>query len=446
MSALPPGIETPLSPLEVQRDALGFMKGLESEFGPAASYTVDGRQVVFLNRPEYATHVLQGRHRIYAKTGTPDMAMLEPMLGRGLLTTDGDEWLQMRRFTAPSFQASRVERFTELINRETERTLDGWAFRAAGGGSFEIGDDLTQLTTRIVARALFGADVSDLVRSFGMAVQMMNEFMGHYDANDTERFQRFFAARAMIDGVVRSMIEARMDGRTAADPDAPDFLASLLETRDEEGRGLSAESVRDQVMTLLMAGHETTAKVLTWTLYLLDQHPAIAEALRAEVATLPPGGTIGPAELAAQPLAWRVLQESMRLYPPVWILSRTALEDDVVGEWAIPQGTLVLISPYMLHRRAEDWPDPDAFRPDRFTEDASKGRHPGSFIPFSAGPRLCIGKHMARLELHIALLLILERFRVRVDPSVPVLPEALVTLRPKHGLHATLESTSTPAS
>jgi cytochrome P450 len=281
-----------------------------------------------------------------------------------------------------------------------------------------------------VARALFGADLSAVVDGFGAAVQAMNEFIGHYDPADRARYDRFQRARLMINGIVDGIVA---DRRATAEDDRGDFLSILLAARSDDGAALPARAVRDQVLTLLMAGHETTAKALTWTLLLLDRHPDVLESTRSEI-----GGAVGDAppqvgDLPRLGAAWRALQEAMRLYPPVWVMSRVAAEDDVIDGWAIPRGTLVLVSPWALHRHPAHWEAPERFIPARFTAAADAARHPYAYVPFSGGPRQCIGKHFASLEAHLVLVRLLQRVQVRVT-AVDVAPEALVTLRPRGGM------------
>jgi enediyne biosynthesis protein E7 len=434
-----PSLEGNLGAADVQRAPLEFLADLAERFGDVAGYTVDGRRVILVNHPDHARHVLQERHRIYAKQDTPDLMMLKPMLGDGLLTTDGEQWLRQRRMAAPAFHRDRVEGFARLMVEETHVTLGRWASHARDGDTFEAGDELTQLTTRVVSRALFGADLSHLVESFGDAVQAMNEFMGHYDPGDRTRLQRFLQARALIDSMVREIIAQRRRDHAAGEADRGDFLSVLLAATDEDGQPLDAQAVRDQVMTLLMAGHETTAKALTWSLYLLDRHPQVLRQLEAEVTAVLGGADPSLEDLPKLPLAWQVLQEAMRLYPPVWIIARTALADDVIGGWSVPAGTLVLVSPWLLHRHPGFWEEPDAFRPERFAGDAEQQRHPFAFVPFSGGPRQCIGRHFARLEAHISLVMMTSRYRVRTAAADDVVPEALVTLRPRGGLHVSLQ-------
>jgi cytochrome P450 len=256
-------------------------------------------------------------------------------------------------------------------------------------------------------------NISDAVGSFGHAVQAMNEFMGAFDPHDRTRYQKFKSAKDSIDALVRRIITER---RASAD-DQGDFLAMLLAVRDEDtGEGLSDQMVRDQVMTLLMAGHETTAKALTWTQWLLHRHPDVLAQVRRD-------GT-----------EWLAVQEGMRLYPPVWIISRVCVADDHMDGYDIPAGALVIISPYAIHRRPDVYPDPETFDPGRFDGAAAAERSIWAYLPFSGGPRQCIGKYFATLEMQLVLKMILDTFDVTVEPDARVEPEALVTLRPKYGM------------
>jgi len=432
---VPPGPEEHLSVQETQADPLGFLLELTRRYGDVVRYHADAWTVVFLNDPALVKHVLQDNHRNYAKTGTPDLLMLKPMLGDGLLTSDGESWFRQRRLAQPFFHRERIEAFGRVMTDYTQEMLAAWAERPDPAAPLELTDETTRLTTRIVARALFGADVHDAVGLFGSAVQAMNEYMGNFDARDRARYVSFLRAHSIIRGIVGGIIE----GRRREPGHHDDFLAMLLEARDEDtGEGLGDQQIRDQVMTMLMAGHETTAKVLTWTFHLLDRHPEARTRLEDELAEVLGGRVATVGDLPRLRYTWMALQEAMRLYPPVWIISRVPLADDEVGGYHVAAGTLVLVSPYALHRKPACWDDPDAFRPDRFAPAASEGRHPFAFFPFSGGPRQCIGKSFATVELQLVLASIAQRFRLRVVPGHRVEPEALVTLRPRYGLPVTL--------
>jgi enediyne biosynthesis protein E7 len=427
---LPPGPTQDFTVRDVQRDALGFLTQVIGEHGDLVHYTVDGRAVVLVNHPDLVRHVLQDHSKHYVKAGTPDMYMLKPMLGDGLLTTDGEAWLRLRRMAQPGFHRERIEGFAGLISERTRAMIDDW--RAHADTPLDITDHMTGLTTRIVAQALFGVDITDAVEAFGRAVQAMNEFMGSFDPTNRDGFMKFQRAKASVDALVHRII----DDRRAADDGGHDFLAMLLAARDENDEPLGTRPIRDQVMTLLMAGHETTAKALTWTLYLLDRHPDVRAALGDEVQRAC-GGRLPALEDAARlPLTWMVLQESMRLYPPVWIMARMTARDDEMRGYHIPAGTSIIISPYAIHRRADEYPDPERFDPWRFEAERNEQRHPFAYLPFSAGPRQCIGRHFAALEMQLALAQIVDRVDIRIEPDARVEPEALVTLRPRYGMPA----------
>jgi cytochrome P450 len=407
----------------IRADPLGFLERLTAEYGDVVRHETEGGPVVTLNRPEYARHVLRHRERIYAKSGTPDDAMLTPLLGRGLLTSEGEVWKRQRTITQPAFDRRRVEGLGDLIVEEALALLERWR---EAEQPVRLDHDLSSFTLAVVSRAILGSDVSGIGRRFGEAVDTVNRFMGHYDplepgAEGAAARAAFGNALRYLDGLVSLLVQ----GRRAAGEVEDDLLGTLLAS------GFDEREIRDQVLTMLMAGHETTAKALSWTTFLLDSHPEVAAALDAELDGIP---TV--AELAHKPLLLQVIQESLRLYPPVWLLSRTATVDDEVGGFAIPAGTLVCVSPYLLHRSPALWDEPLRFDPSRFA-----GPPPDEFayLPFSGGPRRCIGERLALLEAQLALAALRTKARIRLLPEHPVEPEALVTLRPRHGLLATVE-------
>jgi cytochrome P450 len=436
---VPPGPEEHLTVQDTQRDPLGFLLDLTRRYGDLVRYHADAWTAVLVNGPAFVKHVLQDNHRNYAKQGTPDLMMLRPMLGSGLLTSDGESWFRQRRMAQPFFHRERIEAFGQIMTDYTRQMLDVWRARPDSAVPLEVTEEMTRLTTRIVARALFGVDIHDAVGMFGNAVQAMNEYMGNFDPQDRSRYGRFLAAHGVIQGIVGHIIEERR--RQAGDH--ADFLSMLLEARDEEtGEGMTDRQIRDQVMTMLMAGHETTAKALTWTFYLLDGNRGALARLEAELADVLGGRTPQVADLSHLRYTGMVLQEAMRLYPPVWIISRVALADDEIGGYHIAAGTLVLVSPYALHRKPECWDDADEFRPERFSPETSEGRHPFAFFPFSGGPRQCIGKSFATVETQLVLATVAQSLRLRVVPGHHIEPEALVTLRPRYGLRVTLQERS----
>ena len=431
----PPGPPGRFTVQDVQRDPLQFLTNMVETYGGVAYYEADAWTVVLVNRPEYARHILQDNSHNYTKTGTPDLLMLKPMLGDGLLTSDGENWVRQRRLAQPAFQRDRIEAFAVMMIDATLDLVQRWR-RLPPDQPVDLTEEMTGLTTRIVARALFSVDISDALGSFGQSVQAMNEFMGAFDPHDRTAFVRFQQARTSIDALVRRIIQQRR----ADGGDRGDFLSTLLEARYQDtGEGLTDREIRDQVMTLLMAGHETTAKALTWTFHLLDQHPECAARVREEVRSGLGDRRATLADLPRLGYVWMVIQEAMRLFPPVWIIARMAEKDDEIEGYTIPAGTLVLISPYTMHRHPDLWDRPEEFIPERFDPSHADERAAFSYLPFSGGPRQCIGKHFATLELQLLLATIVQRATIRVVAGHSVAPEALVTLRPRGGLPVHLE-------
>lgn len=429
---VPPGSGTRISIQELAVGPIAFLEHMVSTFGDVTRHETEGRPVTIVNEPDLVSEILIHQRSEYVKSGTPDEMMLVPLLGRGLLTTDGDQWKEQRTLAQPAFQHREIVTFDVLMLDETDRLINRWL---AHGDRIRLDRDLTSLTLSIVARALLGSDIS-IGERFGEAVDDANRFMGHYGVDgsglDGDR-QRFSAAKAFIDRIVGLLISV-VD---VDEPNRHDFLARLV--AESTGRGpdaLSSREVRDQVVTMLMAGHETTAKSLTWTWWLLSQHPDVAERARREVDQVLAGRAPDASCLDRLPFVRSVFLESLRLYPPVWLISRRATKDLQLGEFLIPEDSLVCVSPWLLHRRQDFWPDPESFIPERFL--VEEPRHPCSFLPFSAGPRQCIGQHFATLEGVIVLTRMLQSIDIVIDPSHPVEPEALVTLRPKHGVMASV--------
>ncbi|NBB82132.1 MAG: cytochrome P450 [Alphaproteobacteria bacterium] len=426
LAPLPPGPPDEVPLVDVRRDPLAFLEDLARRYGDMAHYRAPGWQAVLVNRPSAVRTVLLDRFRQFGKLGTPDLMMLKPMLGEGLLTVDDDTWRRQRRIVQPAFHRGTLAQFDGLIADKATAMLDGWA--ATAGDRFDLVDAMTELTLKIAALALFGHDIRDDAGAFGRAVEALNEAMGHMDPTDAERAAAFEKGLAHVRGVVARAILHRV-----AHPSTGDSLGAIMQALDirTADQAMAARELHDQALTLLLAGHETTAKALSWTLYLLARHPDVAERIRAEAEAVCGRRAPTAREVDAMPVAWSVIQEAMRLYPPIWVMTRRAKADQVIDGYAVPAGALVVISPYLLHRRPDLWPEPEAFRPDRFL-----GRSPATestdfdLLPFSGGPRHCVGKHLAELEMRIVLPMIVQRFRLDLDPDRPARPEALVTLRP----------------
>ncbi|MFC4589591.1 cytochrome P450 [Sphaerisporangium corydalis] len=414
------------------RDApLDFVTAMAA-YGDVTRHDADGGPVYMLNRPDLARYVLKENGANYTKDGTPDDDMLRPLLGNGLLTSSGKEWAAQRKMCAPAFRPSEVEKFDEVITGAAGNLARRWA-ETPYGQPVRVDHDLTALTLTVIVRAMLGTDIGGIGDGFGRAVDAVNRFIGHYVPNDdpdpadtSVRFAGFHRARGFLDQVTRLIIAARRAGGG----DGHDLLTSMLAS----GHHMSDTDLRDQVLTIIMAGHETTAKALTWTLYLLDRHPEMARDAYAEVDDVLGDRTPVAADLPRLVACRQAIQEAMRLYPPVWLISRRSVEDDVIGGYDVPAGTLVCVSPWVLHRDPRYWQDADAYRPDRFAPERVALHLSHQYLPFGGGPRVCVGQHFAMAEATLVLAVILRRLRLELVEGFPVETEALVTLRPKHGM------------
>lgn len=420
---------------QMRAEPLEFLTGLVSTYGDITSHEANGERVYLLNDPDAVRHVLKDNGGNYTKAGTPDDYLLTPLLGRGLLTSTGEVWERQRRMCAPAFRRTEVESFDDIMTGAAHALIERWRAAAATGQPVRVDHDLTSLTLTVVVRAVLGSDISGIGEGFGKAVDAVNKFMGQYvpdevpDAAQAARAHaEFVRARALLDQIVHAVLAAR---RAVGRADRPDLLSAMLTEHDAAATLTpSRTELRDQVLTIVMAGHETTAKALTWALYLLDRHPRIAEQVCDEVDRLLDGRIPTAADIPDLVVCHRVILETMRLYPPVWLIARRAVEADEVGSFHVAAGTLICISPYTLHRHPRYWDAPDEFRPERFAEEHS--HH--VYLPFGGGDRICIGQHFATAEAVLVLAMVMQAMRMELVPGCHVEPEALVTLRPRDGL------------
>ena len=437
---VPPGPGTGQRVTAMREAPLRFLAEMWRTYGDVTRHEAEGDSVYMLFRPDLARHVLRDNCVNYTKERTPDDTMLRPLLGNGLLTSDGEDWARQRRMCAPAFRRTEVEPFTDLIVGAAAELRDAWRAAGADGTAVRVDYGLSSLTLTVIAQAMLGTDLGGIGDGFGRAVDAVNAYVGHYvpadhetyDQADTARRQAGYQrAKAFLDLMVHAMIAAR---RAGGGPAGRNLLDTLL-AADEE---LPPGELRDQVLTVVMAGHETTAKALTWTLYLLDRHPAELAVVREEVDQVLGGRLPAAADLAELPACRRAVEEAMRLFPPLWLISRRAVGPDVVDGYHVPPGTLVCVSPYMLHRDPRYWDAPQEYRPERFTQAAAAGRPSHLYLPFGGGPRVCVGQHLAMVEAVLVLAVLVQELALELVPGFPVEPEALVTLRPRHGMAMTV--------
>lgn len=434
----PPGPAEDLELGGIRADPLTFLRDLAAEYGDLCSHRTRGQTVWFANSPELARHILKDNYTNYTKAGTPDDFMLTPLLGKGLLTSNGAQWERQRRLCAPSFRRVAVESFDGLMVEAALDLATTWGEAADRGEAVRVDHDFTALTLRVVASALLGSELTAAGRGFGQAVDDINRFIGHFDGTPPQdadfraRLQAYAGAKTFLDRVVGTMIAGRR--LTGSDEHHGDLLDAMLGARDEHGNALSDRELHDQVLTMVMAGHETTAKALSWTLHLLDRHPEHAARVRAEIDRVVGTRLPTAADLAELVYTRQCLDEAVRLFPPVWLISRLSVADDVLGGLRIPAGTLVCVSPWTLHRHPDHWEAPQEYRPERFEPERRHAREGHAYLPFGGGPRVCIGQAFATTEAMLVLTVVLQRLRLAQAPGTTVVPEALVTLRPRDGL------------
>ncbi len=438
----PPGVPVLGNALQVIRDPLtAFMSGVR-DYGDTIYYRLGPFPYVVINRPEDVRHVLVRNRDNYPKSRS--YAGLKLFLGRGLLTSEGQHWKTQRKLAQPAFHRKRLAGFAQAMAECTGDMLERWQSLAQPGRRFDVHEEMMRVTFRIVGHTLFSADLENDAADVGRALTEALHFATRYPEKlippplwiPTPGNVRFKRARATLDSLVFRLIQQRRDC------DSDDLLGMLANVRTEDGQpAMSDQQLRDEVMTLVLAGHETTANALTWTLMLLSQHPAIARQVRAEVeAVLGDRRDPTPEDVRALALTTRVIQESMRLYPPAWMVERQATEADVLDGYPIAPGTQIGICAYALHRHPRYWRNPEGFDPDRFLPDRVAQRPADVYLPFGMGPRRCIGSHFAMMESVIMLAMIVRRYRLSLVPGHPVVPEAAITLRPRHGLLMTAEA------
>ncbi len=397
---------------------------------------------VFINRPEWIEHVLLGNHRNYTKSRFTRQ-ILEPALGRGLLTSEGDFWRRQRRIAAPAFHHKRIVAFAEVMAEEARVSAAEWA---AATGPRDVAADMMALTLRVIARTMFSTAVDD-ARTIGVVARAMDTMLRLGDPSLLDllglpewlpRFRPRAQIRAIAD--LDRVIAGILAERRRRDDPGEDLLGMLLSARDEEtGEGMTDGQLRDEVMTMFLAGHETTANALAWTWYLLDRHPDVEARLHAELDRVLGNRDPGFADLADLPYTRRVFEESMRLYPPAHTISREAVGPDKLGDTEVPPGAVVNMAPWVTHRNPKLWPDPERFDPDRFLPEAVKARPRFAYLPFGGGPRICIGASFAMTEGILVLATLARRFRPRHVGGSVVEPVGQITLRPGGGLTMQIE-------
>ena len=394
-----------------------------------------------LSNPADIQQVLQTNVANYRKGR--DYQILKSSIGEGLLISEGALWQRQRKMTQPAFQSHRVGSFVRIMADHTEKLMHKWERHAAGQQTFDVTPDLMHLTLNIASEALFTTNLDSEIEVIRNALEVGREYSVDRawsiirlpEEIPTPRNRRYLNALRKFHRIIDQMIA----GRRQAPERIADLLTMLMEARDENGEPMSDKQLRDEVATLLTAGHETTSLALSWACYLLARHPEVEERICREIQFLD-GRAPAYEDLFRLKYTRMVIEEIMRLYPPVWVLSRMAIADDEIGGYHIPAGSEILIFPYITHRHPKWWSEPDTFCPERFSPENSSGRPRFAYLPFGAGPRICVGLNFAMTEIQVVLALLLQRFRIKPcseDHEVHLDPS--VTLRPLPGIRVKLD-------
>lgn len=424
---------------EFGRDILGFLLSCARDYGDVVPVRLGAWPGLVVSRADLVEEVMAVRYQSFHKHSF-FFRHVTAIFGNGLLTSEGDLWLRQRRLAAPAFHRERVAAYGQVMTALTEAHVASWR----PGDRRDLHREMMALTLQIAARTLFGAEIGgDVVREVGEAFDVVvTEIAARFrrpfripDSVPIPGNLRYTRGVRRLDRLVYGLIEdRRRDGR-----DHGDLLSMLLAARDEDGSQMSEEQLRDEVITLFLAGHETTALSLCWTFYLLSRHPAARAALEAELDAVLGGRPPAAADLPQLKYAEAVVNESLRLYPPAYALGREAVEDSEVGGVPVPKGTTVYMSPWVLHRDPRSFEDPEAFCPERWTGGLARRLPRCAYLPFGGGPRLCIGQAFAIMEGVLILAAVARRFRLTLDPDVAIEPFPTITLRPQGGVFMRVE-------
>lgn len=423
--------------LQFSHDPLGYLRSAAQTYGDVVQLHMGSMPVVLISHPDQIEEVLVSKKHNFIKEPIEKLQHTfdAALFGNGLLTSDGDFWLRQRRLAQPAFHRHRIASYSTMMIEHTERMLARWR----DGETRDVHEDMMRLTLEIVAQTLFSADVTGDAADVGTALDVVMRVSAETLGSPmqiptyipTPRNRRFMAAIRQLESVITKIIRQRR----ASDEDTGDLLSMLLHTQDEDGSRMTDQQLRDELVTMFVAGHETTALALSWTWYLLTQSPEVEAQLLEELQTVLQGRTPTMADLPQLRYTDMVLKESMRIYPPAWLLSgRVAVADCTLGGYQIPAGTLLAISSWVTHHDARFFSEPDRFNPQRWNTEDEQQRPKFAYFPFGGGPRMCIGQAFAMMEATLILTTIAQRFQLTLVPGQTIEPQPSITIRPKYGL------------
>jgi cytochrome P450 len=420
-----------------RRDQLGFYEACARDYGDVVQTRMGPFRILLIYHPDAIDELLVARSRDFIKS--PGVRLLRPLLGDGLLLSEGDTWLRQRRLMQPAFHRARVAGYGDVMSAFAARHVEGWK----AGDVINVHAEMMTLTQAIVGKTLFDADVSGDAHDATEAAKVLAEDFGVRLRSlrllpywvPTPRNVRSRRAVARLDRIVRAIIAARR----ASNEDRGDLLSMLVQAQDaEDGTRMTERQLRDEVMTIYMAGHETTAVTLSWAWYLLAQHPEADARLAAELRGVLGGRAATVADLPRLKYAEMVVTESMRLYPPAYGLGRQAVKDSEIAGQPIAKGDIFIAPTWVVHRDRRWFEEPEAFRPERWAGDLAQKLPRFAYFPFGGGPRQCIGNSFAQMEAILVLAAIAQRFRFSLVPGQTIVPTPYVTLRPEPDIRVQL--------
>lgn len=425
-------------------DILSFYQRCAREYGDVSTLYLGYQRCYLINNPDYIEEIMVTNPRNFLKGAAYHTYSTRRLFGNGLLTAEGDEWMRNRRMMQPGFNHKAVGTYAGIMTDYTERMLARWQ----AGETRDIHEDMAELTLQIVTKALFDADVENEARETGRLFnQLLREFNGGFSSlvHQVGEYMPAYLpwpGRSSFDRIMKRLDEVIygiIHQRRADKSDHHDVLSILLQAQDEDGSRMTDRQLRDEVMTLFFAGHETTALALSWTFYLLAQHPEVEQKLVDEISATLGERSPGLGDLPNLTYNEQVVTEGMRLYPPVWSFTREAKNDCEIGGYKIPGGSQILISQWVMQRDPRYWEQPEAFKPERWTAEMKKALPRYAYFPFGGGPRICIGNHFALMEAQLVLAAVMQKFHLEVAPNQTVAMQPSMSLRPREGIKMTLQ-------
>jgi cytochrome P450 len=443
----PKGLPWLGSVLPAWRDPLALFLESRARYGDVVRFKFGPFDYYLVNDPNVVKHVLVDNPKGYTKSR--NYLGLKVVLGEGLLTSEGDHWRRQRKLAQPAFHRDKLAGFADQMSMATRDMLTRWSHEDAGrtdeASAFCIHAEMMRLTFRIVGLTLFSSDVDGDAKDVGQALEVAMHWANDYAESfirvppyvPTPANLRFRRAKRTLDDVVFRLISERRESARRTGDFGSDLLGMLMAATEDgggAGSGMDDQQLRDEIITMILAGHETTANLLSWTFHLLSKHPEVERRVHDEAQRVLGDREPVLEDVKALEYTRMVLEEALRLYPPAWVFERQAVTADELGGHRIEPGAIVGLCPYVLHRHPDHWENPEGFDPERFRPERAEKRARYAYLPFGGGPRTCVGNHFAMMEAQLLLSMIVREHRLELEPSHPVVLDPVITLRPKHGI------------